>query len=263
MENKQNFLIPASIIIAGLIVGFAIVGKDSIVSLLKGGNKDLGKEGTGTAASSSTAPKSPSTASAYFKEYAKELGLNTEQFNSCLDSEKYKDQINQSVSAGNSIGVSGTPASFVDGMLLSGAQPYENFKALLDKELGTSQSLPALFEDYKKQGYFSDVKKEISLNNFAGKMGDDNAKVTLVEFTDFQCPFCERHTTTTVPQIIKDYVNTGKVKYYIMDYPLTQIHPNAFIASEAARCAAEQGKYWEMYDKIFTTQTTWESVPAR
>lgn len=85
-------------------------------------------------------------------------------------------------------------------------------------------------------------------------MGSKDAKVTVVEFTDYQCPFCGRNFQQTFPQIIKNYVDTGKVRYVLHDYPLIQLHPNAFNAAVAARCAGEQGKYWEMHDKLFSNQ---------
>jgi len=88
--------------------------------------------------------------------------------------------------------------------------------------------------------------------------GDPDATVTLIEFTDYECPFCKRHYTDTLPEILKNYVDTGKVKYVVRDYPLS-FHPAAQKASEATECAAEQNKFWEMHDKIFGTQGTWGS----
>ena len=84
--------------------------------------------------------------------------------------------------------------------------------------------------------------------------GDPNAKVTIVEFTDYQCPFCSRHTTQTLPQLLKEYVETGKVRYYLREFPLKSIHPQAAKAAEAAQCAKDQGKYWEMHDVLFQNQ---------
>jgi len=84
--------------------------------------------------------------------------------------------------------------------------------------------------------------------------GDQNAKLTLVEFTDYQCPFCSRHFRDTMPKIVEEYVDTGKVKYVLREFPLESIHPLAFKASEAALCAGEQGKYWEMHDRLFANQ---------
>jgi protein-disulfide isomerase len=96
------------------------------------------------------------------------------------------------------------------------------------------------------------------LTDPAAARGSENAPVTMVEFTDYQCPFCERHFTDTQPQIDQDYIDTGKVRYLIRDMPLP-IHPNAPAAAYAARCAADQGKYWEMHDLLFQKQTEWSS----
>jgi protein-disulfide isomerase len=84
--------------------------------------------------------------------------------------------------------------------------------------------------------------------------GNLDAKVTLVEFTDYQCPFCKRHKTGTMPEILKNYVETGKVKYYLREFPLISIHPRAAKASEAALCGGDQGKYWELHEALFSDQ---------
>lgn len=86
-------------------------------------------------------------------------------------------------------------------------------------------------------------------------LGNANAKVALVEFTDFQCPFCSQLFSNTFPQVKKEYIDTGKIKYMVRDFPLVQIHPFAQKAAEAASCANEQGKYWEMHDTLFKNQT--------
>lgn len=93
--------------------------------------------------------------------------------------------------------------------------------------------------------------------------GDKNAKVTVVEFTDYQCPFCSRYYTDAYGKIVKDYVDTGKTQYIFMDLPLP-FHPNAKQAALAARCAGDQDTYWEMHDVLFEKQTEWseESDPA-
>lgn len=88
-------------------------------------------------------------------------------------------------------------------------------------------------------------------------LGDENAKVTIVEFSDFQCPFCKRYIDETHEQLKEKYIDTGKVKFAFRHYPLTSIHPNAQIAHEASECANEQGKFWEYHDLIFAQQDTW------
>jgi protein-disulfide isomerase len=84
--------------------------------------------------------------------------------------------------------------------------------------------------------------------------GDRSAKLTLIEFSDYQCPFCARHFREILPQIEREYIQSGKVKYVFRDFPLESIHKEAFKAAEAAHCAGEQGKYWEMHDQLFAHQ---------
>ena len=88
----------------------------------------------------------------------------------------------------------------------------------------------------------------------APSLGDKDARVTLIEFSDYQCPFCGRQFRQTFPQILNDYVKTGKVKYVFRDFPLDPIHPAAFKAAEAAHCAGDQGKFWEMNARLFFNQ---------
>ncbi|PYM41006.1 MAG: disulfide bond formation protein DsbA [Candidatus Rokuibacteriota bacterium] len=84
--------------------------------------------------------------------------------------------------------------------------------------------------------------------------GSDTAVLTLVEFSDYQCPFCGLYVRETSSQIRRDYVETGKLKYVFRNFPLEAIHGDAFKAAEAAHCAGEQGKYWEMHDRLFANQ---------
>jgi len=83
--------------------------------------------------------------------------------------------------------------------------------------------------------------------------GDQNAKITIIEFSDFQCPYCARYVTETFPQIEKEYIATGKVFYVFHQYPLP-FHQYAQKAAESAECAGEQDKFWEMHDKLFANQ---------
>ncbi|OFW01616.1 MAG: hypothetical protein A3I61_06245 [Acidobacteria bacterium RIFCSPLOWO2_02_FULL_68_18] len=84
--------------------------------------------------------------------------------------------------------------------------------------------------------------------------GAADAVLTIVEFSDFQCPFCGRHWTQTYGQLDKEYVSTGAVKYVFRHFPLERIHPQAFKAGEAAECAAAQNRFWDMHDRLFANQ---------
>ena len=85
-------------------------------------------------------------------------------------------------------------------------------------------------------------------------LGNEDAKLTIVEFSDFQCPFCKRARDDAVKQIEEQYIKTGKVKFVYRDFPLTSIHPMAQKSAEAAECADDQGKFWEYHDLIFEKQ---------
>jgi protein-disulfide isomerase len=85
----------------------------------------------------------------------------------------------------------------------------------------------------------------------APQLGSDTAIVTLVEFSDYECPFCLRHFQQTMPQIEANYIETGRIRYAFMDWPVDQLHPQAIRAHEAAHCAGEQDKYWDMHRRLF------------
>jgi protein-disulfide isomerase len=86
-------------------------------------------------------------------------------------------------------------------------------------------------------------------------LGREDAPVTMVEFTDYQCPFCRRFESQSFAQLKKDYIDTGKVRFVTRDLPL-EFHPNAPGAANAARCAGEQNKFWEMHDVIMQDTAT-------
>ncbi|MFB5605781.1 MAG: DsbA family protein [Nitrosarchaeum sp.] len=90
--------------------------------------------------------------------------------------------------------------------------------------------------------------------------GNKDAPITIIEFSDFQCPFCARFHIQTLPSILEQYVETGKVKLVFRDFPIQNIHPNAMPAAVAAECANEQGKFWEYHDKLFDNQGVWDKM---
>ena len=92
-------------------------------------------------------------------------------------------------------------------------------------------------------------------------MGTDSAPIWMLEISDFQCPFCRQFHEETYPTIIRDYVQTGKVRLAYVNFPL-EMHQHAMIASEAAMCAAAQGpqEFWRYHDLLFQAQEKWESI---
>lgn len=82
-------------------------------------------------------------------------------------------------------------------------------------------------------------------------LGSDTAKIGIVEFSDYECPYCRTSQTQLLPQIKKEYIDTGVVRYVHKDYPLVSIHSQAAPAAIAAQCANAQGRFWDMHEALF------------
>ncbi|MFC1599967.1 DsbA family protein [Patescibacteria group bacterium] len=87
-------------------------------------------------------------------------------------------------------------------------------------------------------------------------LGPENAQVVIIDFSDYQCPFCKKFYTNIFPEFKKDFLDTNKVKYVYRDFPLN-IHPPAKNAAQAAQCAGDQNSYWEMHELLFEKQSEW------
>ena len=94
------------------------------------------------------------------------------------------------------------------------------------------------------------INKTVQIDGVPTK-GAASARLMMVEVSDYHCPFCRRFRQETQPKIDAQYVATGKIRYAFIDYPIAQLHPDAFRAHEAANCAGDQGKYWEMNAQLF------------
>ncbi|MBX6365583.1 MAG: DsbA family protein [Gemmatimonadetes bacterium] len=96
------------------------------------------------------------------------------------------------------------------------------------------------------------------------KAGPDSARVRIVVFSDFTCPYCGRFATEVQPLLMRDFVEPGKVQFIHYDFPLggEGEHRHSFLAARAGRCAAEQGKFWPFHDRIFGDQAEWAFQPG-
>ncbi|MBX7101899.1 MAG: thioredoxin domain-containing protein [Myxococcaceae bacterium] len=205
---------------------------------------------------------------ANLESYAQELGLDMGKFKAALDSGKFKAAIEADSSAGNAAGANGTPTFFINGREFVGAQPFEAFKAVIDEELAKANKLVAA--GTKREEVYAKLMAEAAkapppsaapaeaapaaVQNIevgtAPVKGPKNAPVTIVEWSDFQCPFCGR-VVPTISEIEKQYGN--KVRLAFKHQPLP-FHNNAKPAAMAAMAANEQGKFWQMHDKLFANQ---------
>jgi protein-disulfide isomerase len=120
-------------------------------------------------------------------------------------------------------------------------------RALLEKQAQNAPAATAPAAAPAQQG--------VTLPNAEGHaaLGAKEAPVTIIEFTDLQCPFCARFSAQTFPELQKKYIDTGKVRFVTRDLPLT-FHAQALPAAVAARCAGDQGKYWEYRERLFAGQ---------
>ncbi|RME11192.1 MAG: hypothetical protein D6802_07420 [Ardenticatenia bacterium] len=186
-----------------------------------------------------------------FAELALQAGLDPKALQACLESTRYDDVVTSGLREGLRLGVSGTPTFFIGGERLVGAQPASAFFSIFERLLGEPLAAPTPTLD------------EAALAAFPAK-GDPTAPITVVEFSDYQCPFCERFYTGTLPQL-EPLIDAGEVRFIYVDFPLTSIHPQAFDAAQAAHCAREQGgdaAYWTMHNALFENQAEWSTNNA-
>lgn len=174
--------------------------------------------------------------------YAQQLGLDIVKFQGALDTRRYKGAVRESEAEGEALGVKATPTFFVNGEKLDGAQTFEFLKSRVEVALNGGQARVVTASAESK-------KTDIPVANSPVR-GSPNAPVTIVEYADFQCPFCAK-SKNTVDQILQEYPD--KVKVVFKSFPL-DFHENAMLAHKAALSAGRQGKFWEMHDLIFAHQ---------
>jgi protein-disulfide isomerase len=197
------------------------------------------------------------------EEVAKKVGLNWAKAKAAIDSGKYAAKVDASTELGAEYGVRGTPYFFINGRGLSGAQPYEKFKEIIDAQLVTAKALVA--QGVSRDKVFREIMKTAKAPQEPEKKvvpaptkanpfkGPENAKVVIQEFSDFQCPFCSR-VNPTVEQILKEYPKD--VKFVWRNMPLA-FHADAPLAAEAAHEAFTQAGnkgFWKYHDKLFANQ---------
>jgi len=209
-----------------------------------------------------------------YVKWAQEAGVkDIAAYKAGLDSHKWADKVDKDLSDGKAAGVQGTPSFFVNGVFINGAQPFENFKKTIDQELPKAQAKIAA--GTPKSRVYVEMSKENKKNAPAAKdeeeekeddktvfripvgsspvLGSPNALVTIVEFSDFQCPFCSRVEPTL--KAIRDKYG-DKVRLVWKNEPLP-FHNRAEPAAEVAlEVRAEKGDkgFWEIHDKLFENQ---------
>jgi protein-disulfide isomerase len=199
---------------------------------------------------------------------ARQLGLDMIRFRADLDAGTYRKQVEADVADAGALGVSGTPTFFVNGRPVHGSQPLSVFAAVVDEELARAAEVrktkPAdLYEALVATGKLSadaspgtsnDVHRldpraayRIGLGLPGHQNGPDDALVTIIEWSDFECPFCAKEAPV-LAHVRKKYGADVRVVY--RHYPVL-FHRDSVIAAEAGAAAADQGKFWAFHDQVF------------
>lgn len=244
---------PVAIIISGVIIGLSIIATN-----------------VGFFGFLGSSPKTAESTGYKFQEYvniAKEIGIKEKDFKSCLD--KFDQaEVDKDMQDGQAAGVAGTPGYFIgrstqdgniNGVFLPGAFPFSAFQSVIDGLLNNNdeQIIDLLVEinpEITKPVDINSLLRAVSVDDDP-VLGDSNAPITIVEFSDYQCPYCKRSFVQTIPSIKSNYIDNGKVKLVYRDFPLTNLHPEAVNMAVAANCARNFGgdsKYFEYHDKLLS-----------
>ncbi len=263
----QNPFHKKSSVVPWIAARFALLGILIVLGIRELGTNDTGEiigrggeglignteENTGDAITENTPPQK--TAEEIFQEIAQDIGLKVDEFSACLNENRTAEEIEKDAADGRSYGVTGTPAFFINGKLVVGALPYGRVMTIFEEELaGNTPS---------ENRVSVDTDDDVAL-------GEANAPITMIEFSDFQCPFCAQFHSGTFPQIKENYIDTGKVRFVIRDFPLA-FHKHAKKAAEAAECAKMQGAwsskygemeriYFEYVNKLFEKNNEWTAA---
>lgn len=261
----RNLLtVPGSIILGAILISASILVSGGVIKI----------KGINLAQTTSTTTIAPSaTPEEKLTNIAANLKLDTNKFSTCLKDKKYQQEISSDQSDAESSGIQGTPGfvigkesnGVVNGIKVGGAYPYNTFKIIFD-EIAAGTTLDQVPDKIVNSLYpdASESERKDLIEGFEittakvdddPLLGDKSSNITMVEFSDYECPFCKRHFTQTLPQIKKDYIDKGLVKLVYRDYVAVPSHnPAAELEALAANCARDLGgdeAYFKYHDSIF------------
>jgi protein-disulfide isomerase len=236
-KNKSSLYAPILVVL--LVAAAFYIGRLSAqLTAQKGGTTT----GTENVAGTPTTTESKISI-ANLKVMAKGLGVDTTKFNKCLDDGTMKAKVDAQSKEGQGLGVTGTPSFLINGLLVVGSLPQADFEKVIDAEIknGTGATVINTMTGEK-------VTRQKTTSGTGYIKGSTEAKVKIIEYTDFECPYCNM-AFPTIEALLAKYGNQISLEY--RSFPLS-FHADAQKAAEAALCAGEQGKFWEMHDKMFT-----------
>lgn len=210
---------------------------------------------------------------AFFDGLVLQVEVDKADFDACLNTGDVETLIDASFADARTLNFQGTPSfHFVheetgDAYDLVGAQPFERFQSWLDSMIAGEAPTDATASDSgggdnevpywaTTEGLSPDPDRPGYTMAGDEYRGDVDAPVVVIEYSDFQCPFCGRHVAQTQPVLDEEFVDTGKVRWVFKHFPLN-IHPQAPAAGAAAECAADQDNFWEMHELLFENVQAW------
>lgn len=217
------------------------------------------------------------TALAFFADLAEEVGADATAYGACVaNNAEQLAKVNASLEEAQSYGFTGTPSfrfvreSSGQEFTLVGAQPYDVFAEWIETiAAGGSPADPAQAQRPQQQsdtqmpfwataeGLTPDPDRPgftVAGDEF---YGSPDAPLVVVEFSDFQCPFCRRHTLNTQPVLDAGFIEPGDVMWVFKHFPVQSTHPYAFSAGIAAECAARQEAFWDFHHRLFEEMEEW------
>jgi len=212
--------------------------------------------------------------SGFLAGIAEEIGADVDTYQACVDSGRTLPVVDERVAEGRQLGFSGTPGfQIVDNRTdetveVVGAQPVETFIAAIDAVISGEgpvvtdppEEKPDLPFWAHEDGLAPDPDRPGYTLAGDAYRGNPEADLVVVEISDFQCPFCQRHTLETQPALDEQYIDTGQMMWVFKHLPL-QSHPQALAAATAAECAGDQQAFWGMHDLLFERVDGWAVEP--
>ena len=261
------FLTPVAVVVGAAIIAGAVWytnGEDKATATVV--HADQASAPATTAPVNSANTSKPQDLLAAFNSYVSQAGMDQAKFAACLGNKDTAAIVNRQLQRGAALGINGTPTFFINNKMLVGAQPAQIFDEIVQAELsgsprtldGYSANVKALAQQNPPYFQILDTKPDVSDGQF---QGNPNAKVVIAEFSDFQCPFCKQWTDQNIARLRQQLGDNVALTF--LHFPIAQIHANAGNAALAAQCAAEQGKFWQMHDLLFSRQAEWANLQAR
>ena len=244
--NSQNVWFGVAMFLMGLIAG--------VVLSVAGGGMKLGGGGSSGGSSGGTPPPAQQQADVNDRmiAYAEDLGISEDDFTSCMKDNNFSDLINADLKGGTAAGITGTPGNVLVSLktgkarLISGARPLSSFQAEIDDMLKNPSGLS---KDSSVREVTNLPKIDFSKDHYRGST---EAQIALVEYSDYQCPFCHR-VHPTIKQVAEQYGD--KVVWVYRHFPLVSIHPEAMPLATGAECVNKlkgSDAFWQYTDTVMS-----------